>query len=145
MAVTLRNVTMEDAAYLYEWRNDPRVRENCFDTRPFSFESHIQWLESILADTKRYLFLGIDDGVPVGSIRADFGENECELTWAIAPSQWGKGYGNELVRLLVLTLECPLCVSRTKPANIASERICVAAGFQEISRTERETLWHLRR
>lgn len=122
----LRRATMDDAAVLFAWRNDPETRANSVTTDPVAWDGHRGWLEMSLASPDRELLIAEIDGVPVGTVRIDRGE-EIELSWTVAPDQRGKGIGRYMV-----TMASPSgpAVAKIKPANIASQKIAESAGFR---------------
>ena len=50
MRLSLREVTAKDMDLLYEWANDPTVRQNAFHTEPIPYEDHKMWFAKNLAD-----------------------------------------------------------------------------------------------
>lgn len=124
--MSLRPATMGDAETLFNWRNDPETQANSLSTDPVPWDDHCNWLKASLANPDRDLLIAEIDGVPVGTVRIDRGE-ESELSWTVAPDQRGKGIAKQMV-----ALACPPeAVARIKPDNIASQRIAEAAGFKQ--------------
>ncbi len=126
--LTLRPATREDAELLLGWRNDPRTREASHDTRVIPREEHLAWLSSVLADPDRQLFVAEEDGVPVGTVRADFRDGAWVLSWTVAPDARGRGVGKRMVALLVERLAGPVR-AEIKVGNMASVRIAEHAGL----------------
>jgi RimJ/RimL family protein N-acetyltransferase len=124
--VKLRRATIEDAAMLLRWRNDPATREASINTDIVSLDAHIVWLRASFENPTRTLLIAETD-VPVGTVRIDQSAEGAELSWTVAPEARGRGYGMEMVRLAL-----PMSgrvFAQIKGGNIASQKIAKAAGF----------------
>lgn len=122
----LRPATMDDAAILFAWRNDPETRANSLNTDPVPWESHCDWLSASLENHNRDLLVAEIEGVPVGTVRIDRGE-ETEISWTVAPDRRGKGIGKQMVSLACSPGEV---VAHIKATNPASQAIAAHCGFQ---------------
>jgi RimJ/RimL family protein N-acetyltransferase len=94
--------TMEDAKLIYDWRLDPESMKQSHQTNSFSFESHLKWFEQSIQSQNREIYLAKVNGVQVGMVRRDLkvsGQTEpiWLLSWLIAPSQRGKGFGKKML------------------------------------------------
>jgi RimJ/RimL family protein N-acetyltransferase len=127
----LRNAFFEDWKMLLEWRNDVETRSNSLNANRVSELQHKQWLQDILADRNRQLFVCMENDMPVGTVRADFNQEEAmyKLSWTISPAARGKGIGKQMVRLLTERLDTKVC-AEIKKDNIASIKIAVFAGME---------------
>jgi ribosomal protein S18 acetylase RimI-like enzyme len=67
-------------------------------------------------------------GVPVGTVRADLGEEGWLLSWTVAPEHRGRGHGKTVVAMAAELLAGPL-LAEIKTANAASVAIAEAAGL----------------
>lgn len=126
--ITLREATMDDADILLSWRNDPKTREASHNTDEVSKEEHRRWLEKTLDLKSRQLLIAEIEGCPVGTIRADYSDNYCELSWTINPKNRGQGIGKEMVFLAAQGIQSPL-YAEIKPANIGSIKIAEFIGM----------------
>ena len=113
---------------LLEWRNDLSTREASHNTTSVSIGEHVEWLKRTLASENRKLYVAEIDGVPVGTVRADYENPGYELSWTVSPSKRGRGIGKEMVRLLANTISEPIR-AEVKKGNIASMHIAKAAGM----------------
>jgi RimJ/RimL family protein N-acetyltransferase len=125
----LRPATLEDAKLLFEWRNDPSTRAASHDTAEIGWETHIAWLEKILADPNRRLLLAQRGDAPVGTVRADFANGVYELSWTVAPEYRGCGVGAAIVRKVAEEIPEALR-AEVKVGNTASARIAEKAGMR---------------
>lgn len=131
----LRPASMNDAQRLFDWRNDPETRANSLNSDVLAWEDHIAWLQRVLANPDRQLFVAEVDGVSVGTGRADRSVDATELSWTIAPEARRKGYGYLLVHQL-LALTSGLRIAQVKDNNHASRRIAEACGFRLVRSDE---------
>jgi RimJ/RimL family protein N-acetyltransferase len=127
----LRNAVFEDWKMLLEWRNDIETRNNSLNANLVSQDEHKQWLQDILADPNRQLFVSMENDEPVGTLRADFNPEASayKLSWTISPAARGKGIGKKMVRLLVERLDTKVC-AEIKKDNTSSIKIAVFAGME---------------
>lgn len=126
----LRKVKIDDWKFLLDWRNDIETRKNSHNMQLVKEENHKKWLNSILANINRQLFIAIDNEIPVGTVRADFDtiNDVFELSWTISPDYRGKGIGKEMVKLLADRLKANIR-AEIKKGNISSIKIAEFAGM----------------
>lgn len=127
--LTLRPAALEDADRLLEWRNDPDTRSASHRSAPVLRDEHLAWLATTLADPDRRLYIAEEDGVPVGSVRADLRGGCFELSWTMAPSARGRGVAKRVVALLASRIAEPIW-AEVKAGNLASARIAEHAGMR---------------
>ncbi len=125
----LRPVTIEDADLLLKWRNDPQTRMASLNTEEVKTDEHVSWLRSSLDNPGRKLFIAEEDGVPVGTVRADYCDGVCKLSWTVAPSARGRGVGKRMVSLLASQITVPIR-AEIKVENKASIRIAEYVGME---------------
>ena len=127
----LRKVTFEDWRILLDWRNNLETRKNSHNVELVEEENHKKWLNSILANENRQLFIALENEIPVGTVRADFDKKntEYELSWTISPDFRGKGIGKIMVKLLADKLQAKIR-AEIKNGNIASVKIAEYAGMK---------------
>ena len=65
--ITVRRATLDDAAYLLAWRNDPGTRAMCPDDTPVAWDDHIAWLTRTLASSDRRLLILEASGRPAAT------------------------------------------------------------------------------
>ena len=126
--IRLRPATADDAALLLNWRNDPSTRSSSFETGEVQKREHISWLTSVLADKDRQLLIAEENGVPVGTVRADLCDGVYELSWTVAPDARGRGVGKRIIMLVASQISEPIR-AKVKSDNIASVRIAKHAGM----------------
>jgi len=127
--ITLRPATMADAAMLLAWRNDSETRESSHNTGEVALANHLRWLEAVLANRARTLWVAELAGKPVGTVRVDTDSAGHELSWTVAPEARGAGIGKRMVAIAAERVPGPLR-AEVKEGNRASARIAEAAGLR---------------
>lgn len=128
----LRKAIFDDWKILLDWRNDPITRENSFDQGEVSESTHKLWFSDSLLNLHREIYILEDNTTPVGSIRSDnLLTNQYVLSWSIAPSQRGKGYGTKILELF-LQDKTGNFIAEIKPENIASIKMVKNNGFKQL-------------
>ncbi len=127
-ALALRPAAEADAARLLAWRNDPVTRRASGDAGRIAWPAHLAWLVALLADPRRRLWIADLEGVPVGTVRAEFTDEGWRLSWTVAPERRGRGLGRRMVAAAAAHLEGRV-FAEIKPDNAASLRIARALGL----------------
>ncbi len=128
-AIRLRPATIQDADLLLEWRNDPKTRNASHNTGEVQREDHISWLTKTLNDASRSLFVVEENGVLIGTVRADVSDGVHELSWTVAPNARGRSVAKRMVALLASRISEPIR-AEVKPGNTVSTRVAEHAGMQ---------------
>lgn len=150
----LRPAGGEDRQRLWEWANDPEVRDASFSTDPIPWETHVAWFaEKVGGEVeigpdnektkgrKTLLWIGEDDDrVPVGQIRFDSRpDKDWEVDVSIEKAKRGHGLASQLIKQAVHALgkHAVLQENRNlrvhafvKPMNTASVKAFERAGFK---------------
>lgn len=136
--VSLRRALMADAENLYEWRNAPQTRKHFFDSKPFSWDEHHQWLTQMLARDNCHLLIAHVGETPIGSLRYDVRDAIAEVSVYLKPGLTGKGLGVALLKAGNDWVASHLSVNRVLakiiPANVISQKAFSKAGFVEVYR-----------
>jgi len=145
--VRLRHTEKEDLPLFVEWLNDPDVRRGLMLHLPLSIAEEQQWFENMLASPQDERPLVIetqnDDGWRmIGNCsfnNLDWRNRNAELGIFIGDkSSWDRGYGTEVMRLLVkhgfTTLNLHLIYLRVYENNHRAIRAYEKAGFVEEGR-----------
>ena len=91
----LRPATRDDLKLLFDWVNELAVRQNSFNTSAISITEHSDWLESVLDDRDTKLFILQEDATPIGQVRLVRDTNAWQISYSIAPTCRGQGYGKK--------------------------------------------------
>jgi len=138
----LRAATIEDAAWLYRWRNDPEVRSVAFDSASIPWPDHESWLQKHLGDPRHQILISENAyGAPIGSVQIslDRFSNEAMINVIVDQRQRGRGLDaaliNAAVDYLFATTSTQRVIAKTRAGNIAGERSFRLAGFTAIAPT----------
>ncbi|WP_292794846.1 GNAT family N-acetyltransferase [Microbacterium sp. UBA6633] len=136
--ITVRDVTPGDSPILLEWRNDPVTRASSLSTAPVDEESHRRWLDRAITDPDRCLYIGEQDGEPIGTVRLDGQGGVAEISITVAPAHRGRGLS---LPLLLSGIEeyrrmagsGVRIIARIRAENAISRALFASAGFREES------------
>jgi RimJ/RimL family protein N-acetyltransferase len=137
-SLRVRPATLEDARLLWEWANDRSVRANSINQEPIPWESHLKWYECRLSSPGTRFWIMEAAGEPVGQIRYDTDEEgeSAEISFSVAGSHRGRGYGTKLIRLTVALackeLNVPRITAITFVENQASYTAFLRTGFKSL-------------
>lgn len=131
--VSLRSVSKEDIKKIYEWRNNPRIRQKMFDTSKLNFDNHILYWNKRLADKNVFSYIIVSGSHDVGLAKLDFFDGYYEVDIFISPDSQGMGIGTKAIKLLIKLAKKKMIkklVARVKPSNEASKKIFEKCGFK---------------
>lgn len=132
--MNLRLSTISDAQLLLEWRNDELTRLNSFNSEIVSLEDHLNWFRKSLSSPNREIYIAEIKDFPIGTIRVDVNKDGSkELSWIVAPSQRGKGYGS-LILNTFLSIYPSTYTAQIKEENIPSVKMVKKNGFTLLSK-----------
>jgi RimJ/RimL family protein N-acetyltransferase len=130
----LRAATLEDAAVLLAWTNDPAARAASVQTAPVPWETHCAWLRARLNTHAHAIFILEGGGRPLGTVRFTAEPGRWRLSYSLDPAARGQGLGRALVQrgLRALTGRGPdLVLAEVKPDNLASLHTFRRLGWSE--------------
>jgi RimJ/RimL family protein N-acetyltransferase len=124
--------TLEEAPLLYKWRQDPLTQRMSLQQHEISYEQHLSWLQKVLTDPERSLFIFYDaQKKPLGTLRLDLKEEGKEISWTLAPENRGRGLGKQMLQAFLNQFPGTY-IAWVKKENIASQKMCEAAGFKRL-------------
>lgn len=133
--ITLRPATLDDADLLLRWRNDPQTRSASRNRHKVRRNDHMRWLKESLHCQGRRLLIAEEDGMPVGTVRADLSGGLLELSWTVAPGARGHGVAKNMVALLARQIPGPIC-AEVRVDNMASARVAEYAGMKLVAESK---------
>lgn len=133
--LTFRKFTLEDADLLFEWVNDPVVRQFSFSSDPIPYENHFSWVKNKLGNPNSLLLFAEIQGQPVAHLRFDRNGSKALISYQIGKNFRGKGLGHRVLQVGLLELkkyfpEVTEAVGYVQPKNIASVRAFEKAEFE---------------
>ena len=130
----LRRATMNDAELLFQWKNDKATIENSITKRGVTMEEHLNWLQNVIDNPQRQLFILDVDGISVGQLRLDLEGVTAEISYGLGAEFRGKGLGKVLLEqaeTLAETFAISELTAEVLPHNIASQKLFKNLGFEE--------------
>lgn len=133
----LRPAEAMDRELYFDWANDPVTRRLAHHPEPISWETHVSWFDSRLADPRSGMWvLQTPQGLPVGQARVERQGGEAILSYGIEPGLRGRGWGSRLLELAIQAWaddggSFPL-IGEVRPENEASLRAFRRAGFERV-------------
>lgn len=136
----IRNVHWNDAVVLWKWANDRSIRFFSFNPEPVSWENHIEWFNSKMADHNYIMWMVMDQqDRPVGLVRFNIAGSEAVISILLDPKYQGRGLGSQIIQHTShrLTGEKRVdCIhAYIKPDNEKSKRAFKKAGYKYLGVT----------
>jgi spore coat polysaccharide biosynthesis predicted glycosyltransferase SpsG/RimJ/RimL family protein N-acetyltransferase len=132
LLLELRNANINDAKVLFEWVNDPTVRNNSFKKELIDWDEHISWFTKRLDSPNCKIFILTFDSVSVGQIRFDIGKDGfASIDYSIIPKYRGRGFGKSIIQLGMNQIlgSVKRIEARVELENIASNKVFESLGF----------------
>ena len=144
--LTVRAVREDDARLLWEWANDPGVRQAAFSPAPIPWEDHLRWFAAKRADPNTRMFVVEDEAGPAAQVRFDADGAEAEIHVSVAADRRGRGLGPAVIdaaaRAFLADVRVDRIVARIRPENRPSTVAFGDARFvAEGERTDGDTVW----
>jgi RimJ/RimL family protein N-acetyltransferase len=140
-----RAATMDDAAMLMRWRNDPLTIANNRKSSPVTETGHEAWLRKALrGDRMVFICFEDDHNPPVGTVqleKMEHKENGYETSVTVAPEARGHGYGGKILKLVCGDFPESTFYAEIKFDNKASMKSFGVAGFVQIGSYGLWTQW----
>jgi spore coat polysaccharide biosynthesis predicted glycosyltransferase SpsG/RimJ/RimL family protein N-acetyltransferase len=145
LALDARDVQLDDAEDLLNWRTDDRNwKHNWDEAEKPDFAGHVAWLKAKLADPDCIFRILTREGEPIGVVRFDLGDarSSAYLSIYLVPAWHGRRMGLAVYFAAERALRRSLpgvrqIVSRIHRDNAASERLHRDAGFDVVSSKDR--------
>jgi UDP-2,4-diacetamido-2,4,6-trideoxy-beta-L-altropyranose hydrolase len=135
-ALEARPATALDAELLHRWRNHPAVRSVSRSPEAIELSQHRRWLDGVLQDEHRWLYIACIGSLDIGSVRFDrrAETDDVEVSIYLDPDLQGLGLGQRALLAaelaLARTLQRPLTVHALVLAgNRASRNLFEASGY----------------
>ncbi len=137
----MRRARPEDARLLWEWVNDPEVRQASFSSAQIAWETHVDWFSNRLDSRDCLLLIAENDGSPCGQIRFEAsGDGEWDVGVSVPKGRRGLGLASQIIATGAQQLLAEHHGTRihayVKAANQASIRAFERAGFRRIGSEE---------
>jgi UDP-2,4-diacetamido-2,4,6-trideoxy-beta-L-altropyranose hydrolase len=134
----LRRVEEKDCRLLWEWANDPQVRNASFSQAPIPWDQHQSWFAGMLRNDGCLSLIAEDEnGRGVGQLRVDRRSGqECDIDVSLSRDFRGAGQGSRFIDLGVRNVFESTGMERVhafiRPENRASIRAFERANFVKL-------------
>ena len=129
----IRRVKKEDSIVLFEWRNDPLVLRNAFDSKKISLDSHEKWFKNQLKNSQSKIFIfETKKGHPVGQVRLDYSDKKWVINYSIDQFYRGLGLGKKIINQSINTIKKGYFTAMVKSENHASIKTFLNLGFNNV-------------
>ncbi|WP_445735868.1 UDP-2,4-diacetamido-2,4,6-trideoxy-beta-L-altropyranose hydrolase [Mariniflexile sp.] len=88
--VSFRKATKEDMMLVYNWSNDPLVRQNSYNTDEIDLGNHKKWFNQKIIDDKTLFLIALFDNQPAGVVRYEIKEGHTVVGILVAENFRGK-------------------------------------------------------
>ena len=131
--IILRRAELDDMMLLYQWVNDPVVRENSFNPAIISLEEHQKWFNEKINNPNEAIFILLIDEQPVGQVRLSRNQDKMLISYSVASSYRGQGYGKLILKMVEdqINDEDIKLIGQVKKSNTASRLIFQSLGYRE--------------
>ncbi|MDY7096648.1 MAG: UDP-2,4-diacetamido-2,4,6-trideoxy-beta-L-altropyranose hydrolase [Pseudomonadota bacterium] len=128
----LRTASLEDARLMFVWRGHRATRAVSRETGELDWDAHVRWLEAVLADGNRQLFVSEIGDRPVGVIRLDGnGSRRAEVSLYLDPALHGLGLGPHLLLAGEDKAGFEVIDATVLDGNLASQRLFAKCGYHQ--------------
>lgn len=153
MSIIVRPAVESDSRFFFDLRGVDAYQK--FSTYAFNvtFEDHSLWFKQRLQSCIDILFLAShQSGKDIGYVRFEPDSSLCafRLSFAIVPSELGKGYSKPMIlgainklRASADTFDCVSIIASVHTANIPSQRALAGAGFRKLYRPKQLSTDHV--
>ncbi|HEY3902196.1 MAG TPA: UDP-2,4-diacetamido-2,4,6-trideoxy-beta-L-altropyranose hydrolase [Chthoniobacter sp.] len=129
----LRSVRKEDEKLIWEWANDPVVRQASFRSDPISWEDHRRWFATKVSSSTTHIYIAELEDEPVAQVRFELDDSEAVISVSVSTKLRGRRYGSAILRRASREIFRSTPVERVvafiKSGNAASQRAFSRAGF----------------
>ncbi|MBN2382472.1 UDP-2,4-diacetamido-2,4,6-trideoxy-beta-L-altropyranose hydrolase [bacterium] len=134
--ITLSAVQEGDCKLIWDWANDPEVRNVSFSSQSIPWDNHVQWFNAKLNDPDCLFYIAYNGfGTPVGQVRFDNNGRESVISISIDKKFRGRGYGKMMIEVgardLFKVSDALTIHAYIKQDNGASKRVFMKAGFHD--------------
>jgi UDP-2,4-diacetamido-2,4,6-trideoxy-beta-L-altropyranose hydrolase len=139
LEATLRPLTPNDAQRLFDWRLSPHVQTASLNQSPFSYDSHLAWMNDVLNRTDGLWRIYVEGG-PIGFVSAtDQGQGTWQWSFYLGANDAPNGAGGRMLARFVQEIWRDTPCERIKAVvligNAASQALHLKLGFRQIGDT----------
>jgi UDP-2,4-diacetamido-2,4,6-trideoxy-beta-L-altropyranose hydrolase len=129
----LQPATVDDAEMIWQWANDPVIRQSSFNADPIPWETHLAWYNARLADRDGEFWIAWRYGTAIGQVRFTCDGDTATISVSLAPSARGQGWGPALIgrasRRLLAIRPVRTLIALIRQDNEPSRKAFALAGY----------------
>jgi UDP-2,4-diacetamido-2,4,6-trideoxy-beta-L-altropyranose hydrolase len=127
----LRPARISDCKLIFDWANDPEVRENSITMNRIDWADHQKWYKKKVGSRETKIYILEELKKPVGQIRFEYENDMWKIGYSISKGYRGKGLGKKIVlEGLKKFPESSGFLAFVKPSNLASVHIFNSLAFK---------------
>lgn len=132
----LKNLNNKDMVDLFNWRNNPEVRKNFFNSHKITWDEHKDWFEKITNEITASVYVAFQGKEKVGTIRYEDKGNFISVSVMLNPAFIGKGLGPQIIilgteKFIKERKPSKRIVAEIKKENRASIKAFIKAGYKK--------------
>ncbi|WP_282788075.1 GNAT family N-acetyltransferase [Flavobacterium croceum] len=137
--VFLREMTLDDAQIVVEWRNDPDIKKWMFNQEAITIEEHIIWFQN-KKNRIDFMICDLKTKRPIGTLNfTNIKNNEAEAGKMLGDkSYWGGGYAKEAFLMWIdygfNYFNFKKIIVQTMVTNISNIKLNEKLGFLEVNK-----------
>ncbi len=130
----LKRVDLNDVDITFKWQSNPEIRKYFHHDNPVTYQEHVKWFTQALNNPKRFVFLIIDNNIPVGVLRLDKQKNnELEISILVSPDSQGKKIATRAIQAIPDNLKNKTMHAYVHRDNLASHRLFTKSNFNKVA------------
>lgn len=118
----MRPAQLKDAKLLFQWANDPTVRQNALNQKEILWKEHLKWFEKKLNSEHSNIYIYSLNDAPVGQVRLDKVRDRWEIDYSVQNSYRGMGLGKLMLKKVLELKQYRPLHAIVKPENISSSK-----------------------
>jgi UDP-2,4-diacetamido-2,4,6-trideoxy-beta-L-altropyranose hydrolase len=136
LGLHVRRVQKSDCLQVFEWINDPLVRQQSFRQASISLEEHKKWFSAVFSNPDLVYYIAYDNhGNPAGQARFSIEGENAVISVLLDKGFRGRDLGAEMIRLSTKTFfsETPVTTvnAYVKCENMVSCLAFIRAGYRD--------------
>lgn len=132
----LKKATYKNAELLFQWANDPLVRESAFNQTEINWEDHLLWFKNVLSSLHKEIFILEKNNESIGQIRLEYQKGWWKIDYSIDTNFRGLGYGKQLIEIVLALFSERRFLAQVKRKNASSIKIFQKLGFNLINQSD---------
>lgn len=131
--VSFRKATKDDLMLVYNWSNDPLVRNNSFNSEPIVLNQHRNWFATKIKDANTLFLIALVNNKPAGIIRYSIEDKYSLVSIMISKAFRGQKLAETFLKkssVLYFKIEDKPVLAYIKNENIASVKAFENSGYQ---------------